>query len=179
MTFTETKLKGAFIIKREENEDERGFFARTFCRKEFEAHGLSTSVAQCNISFNKKKGTFRGMHFQIHPYEEEKIVSCVQGALLDYIVDLREDSATFKQWVAIELSAENGCAMYIPKSFAHGFLTLRDETMVHYQMSEFYEPACARGFRVDDPAFNIQLPFPIGTVAERDMKFSNVFFAAD
>ena len=179
MTFAETKLKGAFIIKREDNEDERGFFARTFCRKEFETYGLNTSVAQCSISFNKRKGTFRGMHFQISPYEEEKVVSCVQGALLDYIVDLREDSVTFKQWVAIELSAENRCAVYIPKSFAHGFLTLTDNTMVHYQMSEFYQPAYSRGFRVDDPAFNIQLPFPIGTVAERDMKFSNLLLPAD
>lgn len=179
MTFTETKLKGAFIINMEKHEDERGFFARTFCQKEFETHGLSSCVAQCNVSFNRRKGTFRGMHYQMPPYEEEKIVRCVQGALVDYIVDLREDSGTFKRWISVELSAENGLALYIPKSFAHGFLTLKDNTMVHYQMSEFYQPAYTRGFRVDDPAFDIELPFPITTVAERDMKFSDLIVPAD
>jgi dTDP-4-dehydrorhamnose 3,5-epimerase len=179
MTFTETKLKGAFIIKPEKNLDERGFFARTFCQKEFEAHGLNPCVAQCNVSYNKRKGTFRGMHFQIPPYEEVKMVSCVQGVLLDYLVDLREDSPTFKQWIAIELSGENGYAVYIPKSFAHGFFTLSDHTTVHYQMSEFYQPAYARGFRFNDPAFDIQLPFAITTMAERDKKFSDLFVPAD
>lgn len=179
MTFTETKLQGAFIIKPEKKEDERGFFARTFCQKEFEAHGLNGCVAQCNISYNKRKGTFRGMHFQMPPFAEDKIVSCVRGTFLDYIVDLREDSRTFKQWIAVELSDENNYALYIPKCFAHGFFTLTDDVLVHYQMSEFYQPDHARGFRFDDPAFNIELPFPVTTMAERDRQFADLFAPAD
>src|SRR5687767_6701485 len=120
MIFTETKLKGAFIIKPKKNEDERGFFARTFCQKEFEDHGLNGYIAQCNISYNKKKGTFRGMHFQVPPFEEDKIVSCLQGSFMDYIVDLRADSPTFKQWISVELTAENRYSLYVPKSLAHG-----------------------------------------------------------
>jgi dTDP-4-dehydrorhamnose 3,5-epimerase len=178
MTFTETKLKGAFVIRREKKEDERGFFARTFCQKEFDAHGLNTRIAQSNVSYNKSKGTFRGMHFQMPPFEEDKTVTRIQGSLLDYIVDLRETSATYKQWLAIELSAENGLALYVPKSFAHGFLTLTDDTVVHYQMSEFYRPEYAHGFRVNDPAFNIELPFPISIISERDMKYSDLFVPA-
>ena len=179
MTFTETKLKGAFIIQPQKNEDERGFFARTFCQKEFRAMGLNPRVVQCNISYNKRKGTFRGMHFQVAPHEEDKLVSCIQGAMLDYIVDLRKESPTFKHWIAVELSAENGLALYVPKTFAHGFITLADDTTVHYQMSEFYQPDFARGFRFDDPDINIELPFPITTVAGKDKKMSGTFVSAD
>jgi dTDP-4-dehydrorhamnose 3,5-epimerase len=174
MTFTETRLKGAFIIQLQRNEDERGFFARTFCQNEFKARGLNPCVAQCNISYNKKKSTFRGMHFQMPPYEEDKLVSCIQGAMLDYIVDLRTDSPTFKEWIAVELTPENGRALYVPKSFAHGFITLKDDTTVHYQMSEFYQPDYASGFRFDDPTVNIELPFPITTVAQKDAAMSKI-----
>jgi dTDP-4-dehydrorhamnose 3,5-epimerase len=178
MIFTETRLKGAFIIKPKKNEDERGFFARTFCRKEYEAHGLNGNVVQCNISYNKKRGTFRGMHFQVAPFEEDKIVSCLQGAFMDYIVDLREASPTYRQWICVELKAENRYSLYVPKSFAHGFFTLVDDTVVHYQMSEFYQPDHARGFRFDDPAINIRLPFGIAAVAPRDREFSDLFVTA-
>jgi dTDP-4-dehydrorhamnose 3,5-epimerase len=179
MIFTETKLKGAFIIQPEKMKDDRGFFARTFCQREFKMHGLNTDVVQCSVSYNNKKGTFRGMHFQVSPFEEDKVVSCVQGALLDYIVDMRESSPTFRQWIAVELSADNAYSLYIPKSFAHGFFTLKDHTLVHYQMSEFYQPDHAKGFRYDDPAFDITLPFAITTMAERDRTFSDLFVAAD
>jgi dTDP-4-dehydrorhamnose 3,5-epimerase len=119
------------------------------------------------------------MHFQLPPFEEEKIVTCVRGALIDYIVDLREDSPTFKQWISVELTAENRLSLYIPKSLAHGFFTLVDDTVIHYQMSEFYQPASARGFRYDDPTFNIRLPFNITTISQRDREFSNLLVPAD
>jgi dTDP-4-dehydrorhamnose 3,5-epimerase len=156
--FTETKLKGAFIVELECIADERGFFARTFCQKEFEAHKLDPCVRQCNISFNKKKGTLRGMHYQVAPYEEAKLVQVTRGAIYDVILDLRPDSTTYKQWAAVELTASNRKMLYIPKSLAHGFQTLEDDTEVFYQMSQFYAPQCARGVRWDDPAFNIQWP---------------------
>ena len=158
MIFIETELKGAFIIEPEQLEDERGFFARTFDQKEFEAHGLNPRVAQCNISFNRKKGTLRGMHYQIAPYEEAKLVSCSRGAIHDVIIDLRPNSPTLKQWIAVELTAENRRMLYVPEGFAHGFQTLEDNTEVFYQMSEFYHPECAKGVRWDDPAFGIEWP---------------------
>lgn len=173
MIFRETKLKGAFVIEPQKHEDDRGFFVRTFCKAEFEERGLNAFVAQSSLSYNRKRGTFRGMHFQLPPYEEEKLVSCMQGAFLDYIVDLREDSPTFRKWIAVELSAENGFSLYVPKSFAHGFFTLADDTMIHYQISEFHQPQYARGFRYDDPAFDIEFPFPITTVAEKDRSFED------
>lgn len=156
--FTETKLKGAFIIEPERLEDGRGFFARTFCQEEFKVHGLNPRVVQCNISFNKKKGTLRGMHYQVAPHKEAKLVRCTRGAIYDVIVDLRPDSPTLKQWVAVELTADNRRMFYIPEGFAHGFLTLEDDTEVFYQMSEFYHPECARAVRWDDPAFGIKWP---------------------
>ncbi|MBL6448106.1 dTDP-4-dehydrorhamnose 3,5-epimerase [Fulvivirga sp. 29W222] len=171
MIFEETKLRGAYVIKPERLEDERGFFARSFCLKEFAEHGLSPFVVQCNISYNKKKGTFRGMHFQAPPFEEDKIVCCTQGSILDYVVDLRLGSPTFKQWVAVELSAENRNILYIPKTFAHGFITLTNDTQVFYQMTQFYNAESARGFRWDDPAFDIQLPIPVESIAEKDRSF--------
>lgn len=175
MIFHETKLKGAFIIKPEKKEDERGFFARTFCKKEFLEHGLNATIVQCDISYNKKKGTFRGMHFQGPPFEEDKIVNCIQGAIMDYIVDLRVESPTFKQWINVELSPENGYMLYIPKSFAHGFYTLRDETTVFYQMTQYYHPEHAWGFRFDDPAFDIHLPAEVATLSERDRTYPDLY----
>lgn len=172
MIFEETKLKGAFIIRPERLEDERGFFARSFCLKEYAEHGLFPLFVQCNLSYNKKRGTFRGMHFQAPPYEEGKVVSCTQGGILDYIVDLRRESPTYKQWIKVELTAENRLQLYIPKSFAHGFLTLTPESQVFYQMTEFYNPQSARGFRWDDPAFDIRLPFAVEAIAEKDRNFS-------
>lgn len=158
MILTETKLKGAFIIEPERLEDERGFFARTFCKEEFRAHGLNPRVVQCSISFNKTRGTLRGMHYQAAPYEEAKVVRCTMGAICDVIIDLRPESPTFKRWVAVELTSDNHRMLYIPEGFAHGFQTLEDNTEVFYQMSEFYHPATARGVRWDDPAFGIEWP---------------------
>ena len=158
MIFKETKLKGAYIIELEPLEDERGFFARSFCQKEFEEHGLNPRIVQCNVSFNKKKGTLRGMHYQVAPHEEAKLVSCIRGAIYDVIIDLRPNSSTYCQWFATELSAENYKMLYVPEGFAHGFQTLEDNTVVFYQMSEFYHPECARGVRWDDSTFEIEWP---------------------
>ena len=140
MIFTETKLKGAYIIDLQRLEDERGFFARSFCRREFETHGLNPNVVQCNVSFNVKKGTMRGMHYQAKPFEEAKLVRCTMGSIYDVIVDLRPDSLTFKDFLGLQLTAHNKHSLYIPEGFAHGFLTLEDNTEVFYQMSEFFAP---------------------------------------
>src|SRR5210317_898218 len=140
MTFTETKLKGAFVIDLEPIQDERGFFARTWCKKEFEAHGLNPNLVQCNTSFNKKKGTLRGMHYQTAPYEEAKLIRCTMGSIYDVIIDLRKESETLKQWYACKLTAENRKMLYVPEGFAHGFQTLEDNSEVFYQMTEFYHP---------------------------------------
>ncbi|MFX0134686.1 MAG: dTDP-4-dehydrorhamnose 3,5-epimerase, partial [Candidatus Hodarchaeota archaeon] len=150
MIFKETKLKDAYIIELEPMQDERGFFARSFCQKKFEEHGLNPCIAQCNISFNKKKGTLRGMHYQVAPHKEAKIVSCVRGTIYDVIIDLRPNSSTYCQWFAIELDAEDYKMLYIPEGFAHGFQTLEGNTVVFYHMSEFYHPECARGVRWND-----------------------------
>jgi len=158
MIFTETKLHGAYIIEPQPLQDERGFFARTFCQEGFKAHGLNFRVAQCNISFNEEKGTLRGMHYQVAPFAEAKLVRCTMGAIYDVIVDLQPDSPTFKQWFSAELTAENRRALYVPEDFAHGFQTLTDNAEVFYQMSEFYHPDCARSVRWDDPAFGIEWP---------------------
>jgi len=171
MIFIETKLKGAFIIEPEPLEDERGFLARTFDQKELEAHGLNPRVVQCNISFNKKKGILRGMHYQIAPYEEAKLVRCTRGAIYDVIIDLRPESPTFKQWIAVELTAENRRMLYVPEGFAHGFQTLEDNTEVFYQMSEFYHPECARGVRWDDPVFGIEWPDDERIISARDQQY--------
>lgn len=154
----ETELKGAFVIEPEKLEDERGFFARTWDPREFEARGLDPQLAQCSVSFNKHKSTLRGMHYQAAPHEETKLVRCIRGAIYDVIIDLRPDSPTFKRWVAVELTADNMHMLYVPKGFAHGFQTLQDETEVFYQISEFYAPESARGVRWDDPAFGIRWP---------------------
>jgi dTDP-4-dehydrorhamnose 3,5-epimerase len=171
MIFAETPLKGAYVIDPERLADERGFFARTWCRREFEANGLSPGLAQCNISFNHKRGTLRGMHYQVVPQAEAKLVRCTAGAIHDVIVDLRAGSATLKQWFAVELSAENRRMLYIPEGLAHGFLTLADATEVFYQMSEFYSPECARGVRWNDLAFGIRWPFEASIISERDRTY--------
>ena len=169
MRFIETKLKGAFILEPEFMEDDRGFFARTWCQREFEAHGLDHRLVQCNISFNRHRGTLRGMHYQVEPHAEAKLVRCTMGAIYDVILDLRPESATFKQWLAVELTAENRRMLFIPEGLAHGFQTLMDNTEVFYQMSEFYYPECARGVRYDDPDFAIEWALPVTLVSDKDM----------
>jgi dTDP-4-dehydrorhamnose 3,5-epimerase len=170
--FKETRLKGAYIIDVEYLDDERGFLARTFCRQEFEKRGLNASVAQCNISYNRKKGTLRGMHYQVAPHREAKLVTCLAGSIYDVIIDFRADSTTYGQWLAVELSAHAGRSLlYIPEGFAHGFQTLDDNTEVFYQISEFYDPECARGVRWDDPAFGIDWPPADRTISTRDRTY--------
>ena len=171
MIFTETKLKGAFIIEPERLEDERGFFARTWCQREFEAHGLNPRLAQCSISFNKRRGTLRGMHYQVAPYDEARLVRCTMGAIYDVVLDLRPASSTFKQWVAVELTSENRRMLYIPEGFTHGFQTLKDNTEVFYQMSELYHPECAKGVRWDDHAFGIVWPSDVIVISDKDREY--------
>ena len=174
MIFNETKLKGAYIIEVEPFEDERGSFARTFCRDEFETHGLNSLVAQCNISHNRKRGTLRGMHYQIAPYAEAKLVTCFAGSIYDVIIDLRPDSITYRHWLAVELSARRRRNLiYIPEGFAHGFQTLEDDTEVFYQMSHCYVSKAARGVRWDDPAFAIDWPDGPRTLSDRDNNYPN------
>jgi len=171
MRFTETKLKGVFIVEPEFLEDERGFFARTYCRREFEAHGLTTVFVQGNISFNHKRGTLRGMHYQVEPHAEVKLVRCTMGAIYDVILDLRPDSATFKQWLAVELTAKNRLMVYIPEGLAHGFQTLADNTEVSYLMSECYHPECARGVMWDDPVIGIHWCQEVLIISEKDRQY--------
>jgi len=173
MIFTETKLRGSFIIDVEPREDERGFFARSWCEDEFRIHGLNSRLVQCNISFNNKRGTLRGIHYQAAPFPEAKLVRCTMGAIYDVIIDLRADSLTFKQWISVELTAENRRALYIPKDFAHGFQTLMDHTEVFYQMSEFYHPECARGVRWNDLAFGIVWPVAPRIISQQDAGYAD------
>lgn len=158
MRFIETKLRGAFIVEPERLPDERGFFARTWSRAEFEAQGLNPDLVQCNLSFNARRGTLRGMHYQAAPHAQVKLVRCTAGRVFDCIIDLREGSATFAQWFGVELSAENRAQLYVPEGFAHGFQTLEDGTEVFYQMSSPYVPESARGVRWNDPIFGIVWP---------------------
>lgn len=168
MIFEETKLAGTFVIRLERHEDDRGFFARTYCVRELSATGLDPEIVQRSISYNKVRGTLRGMHFQAPPHEENKIVSCTRGAIHDVIVDLRPDSKTYREWLAVTLTAEEGTALFVPKGFAHGFLTLADDTIVSYDISTFYIPEAARGLRFDDPAFAIEWPFAPIVISQRD-----------
>jgi dTDP-4-dehydrorhamnose 3,5-epimerase len=170
MEFRETKLKGAYIIELERLKDERGFFARSYCQKEFEAHGLNPNIAQCNVSFNAKKGTMRGMHYQ-YPNWEAKLVRITKGSIYDVIVDLRPESPTYLKHIGVELSDNNQKMLYVPESFGHGFLTLEDNTEVFYQMSEFYIPENARGFRYDDTSFRIKWPIEVQVISRRDMTY--------
>ena len=168
MEFHDTELQGACIIELEKLGDERGFFARTWCRKEFENQGLVARIVQANTSFNTRAGTLRGMHYQAAPYQETKLVRCTSGAIYDVIVDLRPESSTYKRWIAVELTAGNGRMLYIPAEFAHGFITLEDNTEVSYLMSESYTPGVARGLRWDDPAFGIEWPCPVEVISDKD-----------
>lgn len=171
MIFNETRLKGAYVIELEQVDDERGFFARSWCKEEFELHKLNSNLKQCNISFNKNKGTLRGMHFQEVPYEEAKFVRCIRGAIFDVIIDLREYSETFMQWIGVELTADNRKSLYVPEGFAHGFQTLEDNSEVFYQMSEFYYSEFARGIRWNDSAFRINWPITVTNISDKDNNY--------
>ena len=158
MIFTPLELDGAYLVELDAREDERGFFARAWCREEFQAHGLNSAVVQCNLAFSRERGTLRGMHFQREPHEEAKLIRCTRGAIFDAIVDLRPESPTHTRWLGVELTADNRRALYVPEGFAHGYLTLVDETETLYQVSEAYAPDAEAGVRWDDPAFGIVWP---------------------
>lgn len=169
MIFSETELSGAFVLDLEQREDDRGFFARAWDENEFRERGLNPRVVQCNVSFNHRAGTLRGMHLQNEPHAEAKLVRCTRGAIYDVIVDLRPDSATFKRWIGVELTEENRRLLYVPEGFAHGYQTLADATETFYQVSEFYAPGAERGLRWDDPAFRIEWPLPESPIlSEKD-----------
>jgi len=168
MIFTETGLKGAYIIDINKLADDRGYFARTFCKNEFDKVGLEPNIAQTNMSFNPKKGTLRGMHYQVSPYEETKLVKCTSGAIYDIIIDLRKDSPTYFKWIGVELSEDNNRMLYVPKDFAHGFITLADNTAIQYMVSQFYAPGAEKGIKWDDPKFNIHWPIDIAVISEKD-----------
>lgn len=171
MIFTETRLKGAFIIDLDRRNDERGFFARTFCQNEFREHGLKPVIAQANIAMNRKTGTLRGMHFQYPPAAETKLVRCTQGAILDIIVDLRPESRTYLEHITVELNEENMTALYIPERFAHGYQALRDNTVTSYQFGEFYTPQAEGGLRFDEPRLGLQWPLPVSVISPKDQGF--------
>jgi dTDP-4-dehydrorhamnose 3,5-epimerase len=168
MRFHQTELLGAYVIELEPRADERGFFARTWCQRELAEHGLNTNVVQANMSYNTVKGTLRGMHYQVAPYAETKLVRCTRGAIYDAIVDLRPDSPTYKRWIGVELTADNRRALYVPEGFAHGFITLEDNTDVMYQVTAFYTPGAEGGLRYDDPAFGIAWPVPVSVISDKD-----------
>lgn len=168
MIFTETKLKGAFIIDVERKEDSRGFFARAFCQKEFKAHGLKPVIAQANLAYNVKKGTMRGMHFQFPPAAETKVVRCTRGGILDIIVDLRPESPTYLQHISVEMNEDNFRALYVPERFGHGYQVLRDNTDTSYQVGEFYTPGCESGLLYNDPALALKWPLPVSVISDKD-----------
>lgn len=168
MIFTETRLEGAYVIDLERREDARGFFARAFCQHELEAHGLKPIIAQANVAHNRQKGTVRGMHFQIPPAAETKLVRCTRGAILDIIVDLRPESPTYLQHVAVELNEDNQLALYVPERFAHGYQVLCDKTDTSYQVGEFYSPPHERALRYDDPRLGLTWPLPMTVISDKD-----------
>lgn len=170
MIFTETKLKGAFIIEIEKLEDERGFFGRSWCVNEMKDHGINVNILQANVSFNKYKGTLRGMHYQKAPYGESKLVRCSRGSIFDVIIDLRPDSPTYKQWIGVELSQDNYKMLFVPVDFAHGFITLEEDSEVTYMMSEIFVPGAGKTIRWNDPVFNIKWPFEPLIMSEKDKK---------
>ena len=174
MRFVPTRLPGTYVIEQERHADERGYFARTWCSEELAAHGLESHLAQCSVSFNHRRGTLRGLHYQAPPFAEVKLVCCSRGALFDVAVDLRPDSPNFRKWFGVELTPDNGRALYVPRGFAHGFLTLADATEVAYQISVPYRPEYARGVRYDDPFFGIDWPSPVEVIAERDRDYPDV-----
>jgi dTDP-4-dehydrorhamnose 3,5-epimerase len=169
MRFLPTKLSGAVVIELEKQEDERGFFARTYCAREFAAHDLICNFVQCNLSFNKTRGTVRGLHYQKPPHAEIKLARCTRGSIFDVIVDLRPQSPTFADYFAVELTAENRLSLYIPAGFAHGFQSLQDGSEVFYQMGDFYEPGSSSGLRYDDPRIGIRWPLPVSVISEKDL----------
>ncbi len=168
MKFEKTKLEGAYIVDLNLLQDDRGFFSRIFCRKEFEQHGLIPDIMQGNMSWNKTKGTLRGMHYQHDPYQETKFIRCTRGAIYDVIIDLRKDSPTYKQHIGVELTADNRRALFVPKDFAHGFITLQDDTEVFYLVSQSYQPGSEGGIRWDDPQFQIQWPLSPSCISPKD-----------
>jgi dTDP-4-dehydrorhamnose 3,5-epimerase len=172
MIFNETQLKGAFVLEIERREDSRGFFARTFCQKEFSDHGLKPIIAQANIAFNRKKGTLRGMHFQYPPAAETKLVRCTRGAIVDIIVDLRPESPTYLDHIAVDLSADNQRTLYVPERFAHGYQVLEDGTETSYQVGEFYTPGSEGGLRYDDPRLRLTWPLPVTEISEKDSNWN-------
>jgi len=174
MIFTELSLKGAFLIQPERAADERGFFARSWCTREFAAHGLNPALVQCNLSFNAKRGTVRGLHYQKAPHGEAKMVTCFQGAIYDVIADLRPESPSCGQWLAVELSGENLLSLYIPEGFAHGFQALTDRTLVFYQMSEFFQPRSAAGIRWNDDSLRITWPLPVSVISPKDRQLAKM-----
>jgi dTDP-4-dehydrorhamnose 3,5-epimerase len=178
MIFTELPIPGAWLIDPERLEDERGFFARSWCADEFQRRGLNPRLAQCNISFNRARGTWRGLHYQIVPHQEVKLVRCTQGAILDVLVDLRPTSATYLRSASFELSAVNRRQLYVPAGVAHGFLTLSDDAELLYQMSQFHEPTAARGLRWDDPAIRLELPEPVKVISLGDRNYPDYESAA-
>ena len=173
MIFNKTALNDAYIIDLNKLQDERGFFARTFCVKEFEKYGIEFSIAQANISYSRLKQTLRGMHYQKKPYGEAKLVCCTKGGIYDVIVDLRSVSSTYGEWIGTELTEKNYRMLYVPEGFAHGFITLEDETEVFYQMSEYYTPGAAQGIRWDDAAFDIEWPLEPKVISEKDKNWAN------
>lgn len=168
MIFTETKLKGAFILEIKKLEDERGFFGRSWCASELAAHGLKNDIKQANTSMSLKKGTIRGMHYQNDPYQETKLVRCTRGAIYDVIIDLRKESPTYKQWIGVELTQDNYKMLYVPEDFAHGFITLEDKCEVSYLVTQFYTPGAEAGIRWNDPTFAIQWPISPSVISEKD-----------
>lgn len=180
MVFRETALRGVVEIDLTPHEDDRGFFARSYCQREFEAHGLISTFVQCNVSYNRTRGTLRGMHYQEPPHGEAKLIRCIRGALYDVVIDIRPDSSTFRHWIGAELKAAPGRpsrTLYVPEGFAHGFLTLEDDTEVFYQMSEFHVPDAARGFRWNDPAFQVEWPAPVCVISNRDRSYPDFLVA--
>jgi len=173
MNFRPTVIPGVVEVEMVPNRDDRGFFARSWCQREFAEQGLNTGVTQCNVSFNARKGTLRGLHYQEQPFAEAKLVRCTRGAIYDVVVDLRRESPTFRKWIGIELAAVNHRSLYLPEGCAHGFLTLADHSEVFYMMSEFYHPEASCGVRWDDPAFGIVWPAPVEVISERDRSYTD------
>jgi dTDP-4-dehydrorhamnose 3,5-epimerase len=174
MIFTETKLRGAFVIDIERRDDARGFFARTFCQHEFEAHGLKPVIAQASLAFNVRKGTVRGMHFQYPPAAETKLIRCTRGAILDIIVDLRPESLTYLEHIAVQLDDENRRGLYVPERFAHGYQSLQDNTEASYQLGEFYTPSAEGGLLHDDPRLGLAWPLPVTVISDKDRAYRSL-----
>lgn len=173
MIFTETRLQNAFLIDVQKLEDDRGFFGRTFCKREFERLGINTNVVQANVSYNKKKGTLRGMHYQAAPHGEVKIVRCTRGAIYDVIIDLRPGSPTYREWFGVELREDSYRMLYVPEDFAHGFQTLEDDTEVIYQVSQYYTAGSERGIRYNDPEFGVEWPGEVRVISQKDANWAD------